>query len=194
VVPRDPPAPQANHSPMGQGMAHLIVYGTVEGHTRKIADAIASQITAAGDTAHLYDASIPIGDLSLDDFRSCIVAAPVHQKRHPDAVVDFVRATVDKLNAMPSAMVSVSLAAAFPDGADDARAFVDHFLQRTGWAPKATHFAAGAVQCSEYDYFTEQILRHVVLKDHSDVEISGEQVFTDWDALNRFVADFIATT
>jgi menaquinone-dependent protoporphyrinogen oxidase len=177
---------------MGQGMAHLVVYGTVEGHTRKIAQAIADQISAAGDTAHLHDAGTPIGDLSLDDFRSCIVAAPVHQKRHPDAVVDFVRAAVDKLNAGPSAFISVSLAAAFPDGADDARAFVDHFLQRTGWTPQVTHCAAGAVQCSEYDYFTEQILRHVVLKDHEDVDVSGEQVFTDWDALKTFVKDFLA--
>jgi len=174
-------------------MTHLIVYDTVEGHTRKIASEISNQITATGKTARLFNAETPIGDLSIADFSSCIIAAPVHQKRHPDAIVDFVRANVDALNEMPSAFVSVSLAAAFPDGADDAREFVDHLLQRTGWTPNAIHYAAGAVHCKEYDYFTEQILRHVVLRGHEDVDLTGDQVFTDWAALNTFVADFLAT-
>lgn len=181
------------NSPTGQHMAHLIVYDTVEGHTRRLANEIANQITATSATARLFNAETPMGDLSIADFSSCIIAAPVHQKRHPEAIVDFVRANVDSLNTMPTAFISVSLAASFPDGADDARAFVDHFLQRTGWTPNAIHYAAGALRCEEYDYFTEQILRHVVLRGHEDIDLTGDQVFTDWSALNTFVADFLAT-
>ena len=175
-------------------MAHLVVYGTVEGHTHKIASKVAELIKARGQAVEVIDASARTSDVAVSDAQSCIVAAPVHQKRHPDSVVDFVRAHLDHLNELPSAFVSVSLAAAFPDGASDARNFADRLMQRTGWTPAAVHLAAGAVRCSEYDYFTEQILRHVVLKDHDDIDVSGEQVFTDWPALERFVGDFLATT
>ena len=174
-------------------MDHLIVYGTIEGHTRKVATTIADQITAAGETTLLLDASERISDLAMPEFRSCIVTAPVHQKRHPDTVTDFVRANLESLNNMSSALVSVSLAAAFPDGHKEAQSYVDRIVDRTGWTPKAVHLSAGALRSAEYDFFTEQIIRHIVLKDRENVEIEGDQEFTDWPALTQFVDEFLAT-
>jgi menaquinone-dependent protoporphyrinogen oxidase len=42
----------------------------------------------------------------------------------------------------------------------------------------------------KYDFFQEQIIRHVVLKDRAPDVIDGDHDFTDWDALGAFVDDF----
>ena len=91
---------------------------------------------------------------------------------------------------MPSALVSVSLSAAFPDGRAEAEGYADRLVRATGWQPTAVHLAAGALRYDKYDFFQEQIIRHVVLKDRAPDVIDGDHDFTDWDALGAFVDDF----
>jgi len=172
-------------------MKVLVVYGTTEGQTRKIAQWIAKRITANGHESQSHDATALLRDLDVAAFNAVIVAAPVHQQIHPEAVLGFVRAHLDSLTTKPSAFVSVSLSAAFKDGRSEARSYVDRFLEDTGWQPTKTHLAAGALLFTEYDFFKEQIVRHVVLKDRAPVKIESDQEFTDWEALGTFVDDFV---
>jgi len=39
---------------------------------------------------------------------------------------------------------------------------------------------AGALRFDEYDYFKQQIVEHVVLKDHQTNQPKGDYEFTDW--------------
>ena len=71
------------------------------------------------------------------------------------------------------------------------RSYLDHLLEFTGWKPTATHLAAGALRYDEYDYFKEQIIRHVVLRGLGTADVTGDHDFTDWKALGRFVDDFV---
>lgn len=171
-------------------MKCLIFYGTAEGHTFKIAQAILEKIQAAGHEVSLKDASKGVSDIELSSLDAFIVAAPVHQQRHPDAVIDFIKVHSARLNALPSALISVSLSAAFESGHPDAQAYVDRFLERTRWRPTAVHLAAGALRYEKYDYFQEQIIRHIVLKDRAPKQIEGDHDFTDWSALALFIDDF----
>ena len=102
-------------------MKCLVFYGTAEGHTLKIAKSITEQFGAAGHDVRLHDASKRTADLDLSDFNAFLAAAPVHQQRHPDTVIDFLKVHADSLNALPSALVSVSLSAAFEGGLVEAQ-------------------------------------------------------------------------
>jgi len=174
-------------------MKCLIIYGTAEGHSLKIAKFIAERIQVAGHDASLQDASVGKPELTLSKFDSVLVVAPVHQQRHPDAVIDCLRAHAEHLDALPSALVSVSLSAAFEDGLAEAQMYVDRLLERTGWCPASVHLAAGALRYEKYDYFQEQIIRHIVLKDRAPEQIEGEHEFTNWEALSRFADDYLFT-
>jgi menaquinone-dependent protoporphyrinogen oxidase len=175
-------------------MKCLVLYGTAEGHTLKIAKFISERTESAGHEAHLHDASAPDLDLELGGFDAFIAAAPVHQQRHPDAVIDCLKAYAESLNALPSALVSVSLSAAFEDGLEEAQMYVDRLLERTAWHPTAVHLAAGALRYEKYDYFQEQIIRHIVLKDRAPEQIEGEHEFTNWEALAEFIDDYVNTS
>lgn len=172
-------------------MSFLIVYGTSDGHTRKIAQAIAGQIKPSA-SVRLLDIATPVDDLDLSAYEGVIVAGPVHQQRHPEEIINFAKAHAAQLSTMRSALVSVSLAASYDGGQAEAQGYADRLCNVTGWTPTAIHLAGGALRFTHYDFFQEQIIRHVVLKDRAPAKIEGDQEFTDWEALEAFVAAFIS--
>ncbi len=172
-------------------MKILVIYASENGQTRRIADYIGERIEAKGDTARLIEASASIPDLKFSDYAGIIVAGPVYRERHPEDLISLVKAHAKEVANLPSAFVSVSLAAAFPDGETEAKGYVSRFLRATGWQPSAIHRAAGALRYERYDFFQEQILRHIVLKDRPADMVEGNNEFTDWDALANFNDEFI---
>lgn len=172
-------------------MKCFVIFETVEGHTRRVADACVKKIAEMGHEASRHDISKINRDFFLDDCDACLIAAPVHQQRHPDEMINFLKTSADGLNRMPSALISVSLSAAFPDGEAEAQSYVDRLLRTTSWTPSAVHCAAGALRYTQYDFFQEQVIRHVVLKGRDVGDINRDHTFTDWKALDEFVQKFI---
>ena len=175
-------------------MRVLIAYGTIEGHSRKVAEWMADRVRSKGHNCRMTDVSALDEKHNIADQDALIVIAPVHQRTHPETVVDWICAYRISLNEKPSAFVSVSLSAAFDAGQTDATAYVKTLLQSTGWKPVATHLVAGALRYDEYDYFKEQIVRHLVLKNVGGTEAKGDHEFTDWSKLGRFLDQFLAST
>ena len=173
-------------------MKVLIAYGTTEGQTGKIVEAIAEQVRGLSHEAVLFDTSSPRSDLEAGTFDRIIVAGSVHEERHQEAVEVFVLVHRADLNAKPTLFLSVSLAAAFEDKSADAQRYVDMFLERVNWRPATILLVAGAVRHAEYDYYREQILAHVVLEGRDLDAPEDDQEFTDWDALAKAVEAFMA--
>jgi menaquinone-dependent protoporphyrinogen oxidase len=170
----------------------LIAYGSTEGQTQKIAENLAAHIRRRGLDVTVYDADRRTRDIQIDTFDAIIVASPVHQKLHHTSIRDFVIAHRRLLEIKPSAFISVSLSAAVPGGVSHAQEYVDHFIEATGWRPENYIMVAGAVRLAEYDFFKEQILRHVVFKDRpADTLLGRDHEFTDWDALHEFTNRFV---
>jgi len=169
----------------------LIVYGTTEGQTRKIAEWAATRIRELGHQVELRDSASLASDSDLETFRAFIVAASVHQERHQDAVINFVIAHHELLNTRPSAFISVSLSAVLEDERTEAQKYVDRFVSVTGWKPRVTLLLGGALRFTDYDYFQEQIVKFIVMKRGDDVSTERDHEFTDWDALAKFVDGFL---
>lgn len=172
-------------------MRILVAFGTSEGQTRKIAEAVATQLRRLGHEVHLFNTDSSPAGLQVDSFDKVVVAGSVHQKRHQESVEDFVMANLAELQKMPALFLSVSLSAAFADGMPEAQGYVDAFLKETGWKPAQTHLVAGALWQAEYDYFKAQIIEHVVLKDRKVKDPDRDHEFTDWSSLARAVESFI---
>ncbi|TMJ34465.1 MAG: protoporphyrinogen oxidase [Alphaproteobacteria bacterium] len=174
-------------------MKILVAFGTLEGQTRKIAEAVAARVHDLGHDAHLFDTAgtgSP-AELHVDSYDKIIVAGSVHHKRHQESVEDFVTAKVAELQKKPTLFLSVSLSAAFPEGMTEAQSYVDAFLAGTGWKPTQSLLVAGALQYTEYDYFQEQVIEHIVLKGRKIEGLRGDLEFTDWAALSRTVDSFV---
>jgi len=174
-------------------MKIVILFETGEGQTGKISDFIANQIREAGHSVILVDTSDKLVDLSLGGADKVILAAPVHERRHPKNFEVAISAAKQDLAKCPTLMISVSLKAAFPEGLEEAQDYLTEMEMRTDFKPTQEALVAGAVRPGSYDYFQSQIVRHVVLDGH-DVELkNGMKEFTDWASLAKTVATFINT-
>lgn len=176
--------PQKAHS-----MSITILHATVEGQSGKIAQFVKTILSRLGHevfVANTGAAEVP----SIGDAAGVVLVAPVHARRHPDHFEATLTALRHDISRRPSLMLSVSMSAAFPEGLADAQDYLDEMLMRTGLEPDRQALVAGAVKLENYDYFAEQVVKWVVLKDR-DVDLrSGNHEFTDWDALERIVTDF----
>jgi menaquinone-dependent protoporphyrinogen oxidase len=169
----------------------LIVYGTTEGQTRKIAEWTATHIRECGHQVELRDSAAFTSDSDFGTFHALIVAASVHQQQHQETITDFVIAHRELLNARPSAFISVSLSAVLEGGQTEAQEYVDRFVSVTGWQPRMTLLLGGALRFTEYDYFQEQIVKFIVMKGSGAARTEGDREFTNWNALAGFVNGFL---
>ena len=159
----------------------LLVYGSTEGQTRKIAEFCSDHLAKAGHTVDLRDSRRRMLDLDISTFDAVILAGSVHEKTHQETLTNFVIAHKAQLKTKPTLLISVSLSIAFDNGEAEARRYVDAFVDYTGFEPNDVALTAGALKHDQYDYYMNQIVEHVVLENRGVMKEDRE--FTDWSAL-----------
>jgi menaquinone-dependent protoporphyrinogen oxidase len=169
----------------------LLLYGTTEGHTRKIAQYVAQRLDNVGHDVKTVEAIMLPASLEPGAYDVVIVAASVHVGHYQPRVVDFARKHHATLNAMTAAFISVSLAAAGQDD-DDVQGVaqcVDAFSRATGWTPMHVHHAAGAFRFTQYDFFKTWAMKYIAWRKNVRVVAGQDLELTDWQALGRFIDD-----
>ena len=169
----------------------LIVYGTTEGHTQKVAERVGARLLEQGHTVETRNAETLMPSFDPGTFDAVIVAASVHQDRHQEPVSDFVSGCREQMNSKPTAFISVSLSVVLDETRDEAQACVDRFMTSTGWKTPNVLLLGGAVRGSEYDYFQRQIVKFIVMKRGGLADLTRDYEFTDWNALDGFIDEFL---
>ena len=173
-------------------MTILIIFETVEGQTRKISHFVENESRKSGQDVVLVDTAKKTTSLSFVGVDKVILAAPVHERRHPKKFEIFIAENLHELVSRETMLISVSLKAAFPECLEEAQDFLVEMEMRTGLTPDVEALVAGAVRPSSYDYFATHIMRHVVLRGRDYVLDEGEHEFTDWKALATKLSKFLA--
>lgn len=173
-------------------MKIIVLYGTTEGQTRKIADFVTTRLKNRGDVVAMIDATDVPADLLLQDYDAAILAASLHVGAYQQPLAHFARKHAAALNAMPTVFLSVSLSAAGKDPEDlkSIAACADLLQKETGWTPGEVSHVAGAFRFAEYDFFKRWMMK--VIAWERGMRTSGviELELTDWDALGRIVDAF----
>src|SRR6056297_452253 len=171
----------------------LILYGTGEGQTAKVADRIAAAIGERGHEVSAVDVRDPASSFALDGYDAVVVGASIHVGRHQDAVRDFVAAHREALAAVPTAFFQVSLSSASEEKREEAATYVESFTAETGWHPDRIGQFGGALRFSEYGFLKRLMMKRIAsdLLDESRVPADDVE-FTDWDAVDAFAADVAA--
>jgi menaquinone-dependent protoporphyrinogen oxidase len=171
----------------------LIIYGTIEGQTRKIATFMADRVRDQGNEVSLVDSTDMPTNLDVGIFDAVIAAGSVHNGHHQGGLLEFVRRHVKGLQALPTAFVSVSLSMASDEAQDrlDAAACADQFLDVAGWKPSVTHLVAGALRYTQYDFFKGWMLKMIAGAKGASTDTSKDHEFTDWRDLETFVDAFL---
>lgn len=173
-------------------MKVLLLYGTTEGQTRKIAGFVADHLAQRGHETLLVNAIDATAEADPRGFDAAMIAASLHAGHYQSAVVHFVRKHLAALSARPNAFLSVSLAAA-SDDEDDAlgldRCDMD-FTQQTGWNPQHIHHVAGAFRYTSYDFLKRWAMRYIAHRKGAPTDTSKDHELTDWADLEQFIDRF----
>lgn len=170
----------------------LIVYGTTDGHTQKIADVLAHTLRDAGCREEVYDAARVPPDLRLEDYAGVVVAASVHLGAYQRTVRRWVRSRAAVLARMPSVFVSVCLGVLErrPEVQRDLQEILERFVRETGWRPAVVKVVAGALRWSRYGWLKRWMIKRIVAKAGGDTDASRDREYTDWEDLRAFAREF----
>jgi menaquinone-dependent protoporphyrinogen oxidase len=173
----------------------LIVYGSAYGQTARISQRIAQGLAQAGHRVITLDGKQLSPELSLAEYDGFVIAASVLFGHHQRYIEAFVRRHVDRLNAGPSAFVSVCGAAvgSAPEGMRQAQGYADTFLRQTGWRPQAIRLLAGALPYTKYGLFTRWMMKMISRRTGRPTDTSRDYDFTDWDDVDEFAHELAGT-
>ena len=156
-----------------KNMRVLIVYGTTEGQTRKIARFMESVLEDIGHKATIADASDePPAPGAYD---AILIGGSIHIHKYQAAVTHYITQNVAALNTMPGAFFSVCLAVAssFEDEHREAEKIASDFLEQTGWKPLMITHIAGALKYTQYDFLKRLIMKMISKREGRITDTSG---------------------
>jgi menaquinone-dependent protoporphyrinogen oxidase len=180
----------------------LIVYATREGHTRTIADHLVDALRARGREATLVDARRHDGPLPLEGHAAAILAASIHLGHHEREMEKLVVREREALEGLPTAFLSVSLSEVNVEdptqppekraqSVRELAAITDAFFEKTGWHPERLQPVAGALMYTQYNLLVRWVMKRIARSEGASTDTSRDHVYTDWEALDRFLDDFL---
>lgn len=175
-----------------QLMKFLIVYGTTEGQTRKIARFMENVLHEAGHTVTLADASDE--PPAPDPYDAVLIGGSIHMHNYQPAVTHYITTHAAVLSRMPGAFFSVCLAVAsdLEEEHREAEKITRDFLAKTGWTTAESIQVAGALKYTEYNFFKRLIMKMIAKREGQGTDTSKDYEYTDWEAVKKFVTGFAA--
>lgn len=171
-------------------MKILIIYGTVEGQTRKIARFMEKVLQEQNHQVVI--ANVVENPPIPNDFDAIFVGSSIHMQKFNTLIQDYVHENIDVLNEKPSAFFSVSMAMAssIEKEHEEVAKIAQDFLSETEWSTKTVWHIAGALKYTKYNYFKRLIMRSIAKKEGGSIDTSQDHEYTDWDKVKNDVQSY----
>lgn len=168
----------------------LVLYGTTDGHTAKVAARLAETLRTSGAAVDVIEAGTT--EAEPQDYAGVIVAASVHVGGYQRAVRRWVRKHAEALRGKPTAFLSISLGVlqTDPNVQREVAAIVSRFLRVTHWQPAMVQNVAGAVLYTRYNAIKRWMMKGIVRKASGGTDTSRDYEYTNWAELSAFAERF----
>ncbi|HZR40206.1 MAG TPA: menaquinone-dependent protoporphyrinogen IX dehydrogenase [Ktedonobacteraceae bacterium] len=172
----------------------MILYGSSEGQTAKIANHIARVIRDKGYSVDAIDGISLPAHFSLEPYTAAIIGASMHAGGYQKYIQKFVMCHHEALERIPTAFFSVSLTEAYPNSEEKVQLddLIAAFQQETGWHPRNVASFAGALAYSKYGFLKRLLMKRIAQQAGGETDTSHDYEYTDWAAVTRFAENFVA--
>jgi len=169
----------------------LVVYGTSEGQTRKVAVELSIALRRAGAEVDVHPASPAAPGPA--QYAGIVVAASLHAGKYQRPVRNWIREHATSLRGKPAVFISVCLA--IRDPRPEAQRRLAHtmrsFVDASGWSPAYLKPVAGALAYTKYGWMTRWFMKRIAAKMGGDTDTSRDYEYTDWADLRAFAREFL---
>lgn len=170
----------------------LIVYGTNEGQTAKIARFIGAVGRGEGHEVRVVHARSREAPDRIGEYDAILVGASVHQSRHQRYVYRWVRAHRRALEDAHAGFFQISLVSAIVEAASQRRAseLAERMTAKTGWKPERVGLFAGALAYTQYRFLTRLAMLAIARLRKLDIDTSKDHEYTDWARVRAWSEEF----
>ena len=170
----------------------LILYSTVDGHTRKICSHLAQTLAAAGESVAIRPID-EADDAMIAAAGRIILGASIRYGHHRPNVRAFIDRHQALLEARPSAFFSVNIVARKPEKRTAAtNPYVAKFLRTIRWQPRLVGVFAGRLDYPSYRPFDRFMIRLIMRITKGPTDPSTVIEYTDWAQVDDFAKTFLA--
>jgi menaquinone-dependent protoporphyrinogen oxidase len=167
-------------------MRLLIVYSSIDGHTREICACIADIARAAGHEVELAE----VESTTAEQLQACdrvVIGASIRYGRHRPAVKAFIDRHQAEIEARPNAFFSVNAVGRKPDKRQaDTNPYVRKFLGQIGWKPQQVEIFGGKIEYPRYGFFDRNMIRLIMWITGGPTDPRSVTDFTDWAQVEAF--------
>ncbi len=166
----------------------LILYSTVDGHTRRICERIGQVLERDAHGVTLADLEgSPAADIG--PFDAVVIGASIRYGRHRRQVIDFINANAAKLQQKPGALFSVNVVAR-KAGKDtpETNPYMKKLVRQIAWRPTRLGVFAGKIDYPRYGFWDRAVIRFIMAITHGPTDPNAVVEFTDWKAVEAFGA------
>ena len=171
----------------------LVLFGTTDGHTAKVAKAVSNTLRAEGAHVDVVQARSGGPDPNPEDYTAVIIAASIHTGGYQRAVARWARAHATALRGRPTAFLSVCLGVLERTPAADAELahIMEGLFATTGWQPSIRRVIAGALPYTRYSWIKRLVIRRIVRNAYGYTDPSRDYEYTDWNDVRDFSRMFV---
>ena len=164
----------------------LLIYSTIDGHTREICGRLEKQFAAAGHDVTLHELTSGSGpDLAAAE--AVVIGASIRYGKHRPEVAQLINANQALLEERPSAFFSVNAVARKPEKkTPETNPYVRKFLGTIDWQPSEIGIFGGRIDYPSYGFVDKHMIRFIMWMTKGPTDPTGTFDFTDWDAVDDF--------
>ena len=169
----------------------LIIYGSVDGQTLKIAEHIAEIVRTRTDfQVDGFNAADLPADFSISGYQRILIGSSLRNRKYHPAVIKFIREYRDDLQQLPSDFYSVSLgdATCMRRGVSK---ILKKLFEETAWQPRAVGRFAGALLYTKYDHWTKTFMGLAGWIMRYPTDTSRDHELTNWEDVDKFADEIL---
>ncbi len=171
----------------------LIAYASHYGQTRTIAERIADRLRARDVTVDVIDlcgrgASPGPPPTS---YELVVVGSRIETGRHASEAIAYLRAHLDLLERVPTAVFSVSNAAARAGAGRDPNGYLAALFDDLSWTPTRSVAFAGALPYRRYNWLLRFVMKRISRSAGLTTDTTRNHEMTDWGAVERFADELV---
>ena len=174
-----------------QMLSTLIIYSSVDGHTKKICN----KIEATMAQSHNVD-TVSIDDVHTKDlvhYDKIIIGASIRYGNYRPSLFQFIAENKKILESKMSAFFSVNIVARKPEkNSPDTNPYMKKFLKKSSWEPNHLGVFAGRLDFPNYKFTDKYIIKFIMWMTKGPTDTTKTYEFTDWDVVDAFAQKLIS--
>jgi len=171
---------------------NLLIYSTVDGHTRLICERMQAAMTALGQPATLV-ALEQAHTLELASFDRIVIGASIRYGKHRPQVMAFIKQHQALLERKANALFSVNIVARKPEkNQPHTNPYMVKLLKQLDWQPQLLGVFAGRLNYPALGYIDRQMIRFIMYITKGPTDPTQVVEFTDWAQVQAFAQQVCA--